>query len=395
MWNNLPLRTRITAVGAMCLLIMSLLLTLLISLRVTTTMFIPGKTLSPYLISHFADFDEQELVEVEVDDAVLDFQLDIFVYMLAIDVSGTWLIWYAAGRALRPLSAFEDAIEHSDETTLKIELPDKYQALEIRNLTESFNGMLERVQFAYTGQKNFAQNAAHELKQPVAAIMANLDILHIDENPDVTDYKEAVDSIEISAVRMQTLVKDLLMLNTVLKKEDFEVFDAGELFAEIISDHSKALKERNIKVKVEGESLISANRILLQRAFDNLFGNAIRYNLTCPVQTENISQLQENIPGQFVQPFIHIRLAPGEISIENTGYPIAKEHLARLFEPFYVVDASRSKELGGSGLGLSIVKRIIDQHGFTISAASDQTTVMTVSFPEVELDDLFEDEEFA
>ena len=214
--------------------------------------------------------------------------------------------------------------------------------------------MLKNIRDSYEKQRRFSQNAAHELKTPVAAIRANLDVLDMDEEPDVEDYKEFKKVVRRQIEAMNSIVQGLRLLSSgdSLNLTNFYPYKA---IKDILFDLDSLIKTKDLKVNIDfdnEESVISADRILMKQAIFNIIHNALRYSKEVGL--------------------IEIVLKKDVLSIKNYGVGIAEDSINKIFEPFYCVDKSRSKKLGGSGLGLAITKEILNAHGFDISVNSKE-----------------------
>jgi signal transduction histidine kinase len=225
---------------------------------------------------------------------------------------------------------------------------------EISELIKSFNRMGKRLNRSFEAQKEFVENASHELKTPLTIIQANLDTALEDEKIDKEEMKKLLESSKKSIKFMNSLTEDLLLLSLLDQNIELEVVDIVNLVKEIL-DKTKTLSN-NIKIEAlfkEDEIVLKANRILLERAIMNILENAIKYS-NCDMIV--ISVKKENGNAQ--------------IKIDDNGKGIPKQDIKKIFDRFYRVDRSRSRETGGSGLGLSISKKIVERFGGTISVSS-------------------------
>ncbi len=295
-------------------------------------------------------------------DSKKGFALQSIIVMIVITGIGTILTWFVTGKALKPVAILSKTVEDVDENNLSTQIPVPYSKDEVARLTQSFNNMLIKISMAFESQKRFAQNAAHELKTPLSAILTNIEVMEIDEDSaSIEEYKENLLIVKQNVERMTALVTDLLALNAAEKHIDISRFSARDLFFSILSDNDNEIKKKNIFVSIEGEKEINGNRFMLERAFSNIVQNAIRYN------HNNGS--------------ITIHCSESGITISDTGIGIAPGKLPHIFEPFYCADTSRSRALGGSGLGLAITKEIFDKHEIKIDVASIENsgTIFTVT----------------
>lgn len=224
--------------------------------------------------------------------------------------------------------------------------------------------MLNNIRESYEKQRRFSQNAAHELKTPVAAIRANLEVLNMDENPSYEEYRAFTDVVERQTEAMSAIVRGLRLLSSG-DNLNLIRFNLLENIKHILINLDNEITRKNIEVNInsEGKDLyIEADSVLMKQAIFNIIHNAVRYS------NENAA--------------VDITVTEDRLSVKNYGIGISRENLERIFEPFYCVDKSRSKKLGGSGLGLAITKEILKEHGFGIQAESveGQFTEFTISF---------------
>lgn len=353
MWNK-NLRVKLALISAISIIAVSVFL--------TASMFIyAGKALKPT-----ADTIDTLLISPLPREDVFVFDKGEFFLagiasMAVAALVGIVCSWHFTRRALKPLSQLSSRLENTDVNNLPQSIPLPAGRDEVYRLAQSFNTMLAKVSAAIEGQKRFVQNAAHELKTPVTAIIANIEVLELDEDPGIEDYKQVVGATRENAARMHTLVDDLLMVN-IQSREENSWFSFSEI-TDFLDQLSRDIAEKKLEVTVEGDVDICGNKALLRRAFHNLVLNAVRYN-------------KEG--GR-----IEIRCREKEITISDTGIGIPADKADKIFEPFYCVDPSRSRKLGGSGLGLAIVKQIFHQHKIRVEVKSreKQGTTFTIKLP--------------
>lgn len=284
------------------------------------------------------------------------FDMRSILYCVLFSGIGSVAAYYVAGKALEPLRKLSGAIKTTNEDTLSQRLPQVSTKDEVGTLTDAFNEMLERLDDAFLRQKRFTANAAHELKTPLAILKTGMQVISDDPETDLAAYrshtKETLDTID----RMASMVDDLLFLASAGESNAYEKEEVWltPLFEAIQSELFSILEQRECTTEC-GELSVTGDSALLYRAFFNLMENACKYGCQ----------------GGHI--WIHAGQA-GEmahISIKDDGPGICKEHLPYIFDAFYRVDKSRSREIGGSGLGLSIVKSLIESSGGQITAESD------------------------
>jgi len=279
------------------------------------------------------------------------FQRYGIIIAVAFIIIGAISAYIISRQTLKPMKTLAEKIEDIDANNLDtpIELPKAND--ELSSLTHSFNNMLGKLNRSFNSHKLFAQNAAHELKTPLASIMTNIEVLQLDDEPSMDEYKEVVGVVKDNTARLIDLVEGLLSANNAIDETRWQTFNVSEVFETIINNLNDDIERKHLNVDLSGECHIRGDKVLLERAFQNLVHNAVRYNI------ENGT--------------IEISLENDEISIEDSGIGIPKENLENIFEPFYCVDNSRSKNLGGHGLGMTIAKNIFDMHRIKICVSSE------------------------
>ena len=282
-------------------------------------------------------------------------QSDFEVYTILIGVLftliGTIVAYLISGHALKPIKHLTESVAEIDENNLSTLIEQPSQNDEVSRLTASFNNMLNKLNRSFEIQKLFAQNAAHELKTPLASMRAGIDVLLMDDEPTIHDYQEVVNIVDTSTERLIKLVEGLLSINSIVDETAWQLFSGREVFESVTQELNESIAQKKVAVSISGDCRIKGDRSLLERAFLNLVCNAIRYNVD--------------------EGTVRISLSEGSIIIEDSGVGIPDEHLDRIFDPFYCVDKSRSKRLGGHGLGLAIAKNVFDRHHIDIRVLSE------------------------
>jgi len=402
MWAKLSFRLKITVIFSLCLTILTVALTALtlVNLRQSITMpmheymnvfsgfvypdssfIMENITISlPDLDRNSLPLTEEQLEEIisHFPDGVLDgiinpsylqeqlnmSQLDFRHYSFwiagLIIIFGSIGAYLVAGIIVKPIKKLSTSISEVESNKLDRQLPPSRNQDEISQLTDSFNGMLNKLHRSFESKQLFAQNASHELKTPLAIIRADLEVLKMTHNPTIDDYEEVIVEIENNAERMIGLVEGLLEMGNSPKVADLIDFEIREVVESIFYDLEGEIKSKQLNVNVIGDFIITAEKILFRQALFNLISNAIRYNV---------------IGGSVV-----VSIENNQITIEDTGVGIPPDSLERLFDPFYCVDKSRSKKLGGNGLGLAIAKNILDNHhmGIDIHSQVGLGTTITI-----------------
>jgi len=359
MWNKLSLRVKITALTIFTLTILCVGLTTAAILN--TSIFydpiayaIDKKPLDGGYIGEEHHIESADTITA-IDEIYIgsrnQFKMISILIAIGVVVAGSWFAWILTGKTLKPLRTFADRIEDIDENSLNAQVVLPPNSSEVSRLTDSFNNMLEELNNAFTNKKLFAAHAAHELKTPLTNILTNIEVMQMEAEPTTDDYKEVIEITKANVERLTILIQDLLHFNAEIDNTNFANINTDKLFEKIREDISPLLYEKCIAVHIEGRTSIHGDKDLLERAFFNLIQNAVKYN------TEN---------GE-----IRIVSHDDTITIEDTGIGIPEECLLQIFEPFYCVDKSRSRKLGGSGLGLSITKQIFDKHALKIVVSSE------------------------
>jgi len=279
------------------------------------------------------------------------FMVQSIISSVIIVLLGTALSFIIAGKTLKPLNSLATEIEKIDENNLSGYIELSPNGDEVARLTKSFNSMLTKLDSAFQAKKLFASNAAHELKTPLTNILTNIEVMQMDEKLGVDDYEEVIDITKENVERLTVLVQDLLRFNANHDDGFYENIQISDMFEKIVSDLSKDIEEKDIKVTIDGDINIYGEKILLERAFFNLIQNSVKYN-------------KDN--GK-----IKLYAEDNIITIEDSGIGIPIESIPLIFDPFYCVDKSRSRRLGGNGLGLSISKQIFDKHDMMITISSE------------------------
>lgn len=302
-----------------------------------------------------ANTDEPQVAPITLAKQEFDGKSILFCALFTI--IGTVAVYFLAGHALKPLRRLSEQIDTIDENNLSAKLPEAVSKDEISRLTNGFNRMLSRLNDAFLRQKRFTANAAHELKTPLATMKTGIQVLEDDSNATLEDFhaqnKETLDSAD----RLSGIVDDLLTLASAGEAgtDMRETIMLEPLFDAICSELASRLEQRNMACHIEcGDLSVMGNPAYLYRAFFNLMDNACKYG-----------NKDGNIWIKAVA-----RTDGTEILFWDDGPGIAEEHLPYIFDPFYRVDKSRSREMGGSGLGLSIVKAMIEACNGTISVQS-------------------------
>ena len=305
---------------------------------------------------------------VQVYNNKADYKRNSLIITVLLALLGGVATYFISGHALRPIREFSDKIEEVQAQNLSDSRIEENNVKELNQLGISYNKMLERLSEAFEIQRQFTANAAHELRTPLALMQVQLDLYnsasHLGNDADTLQTIKMVTEQNDKLNRMVKTLLDMSELQSV-GRDDKIILDA--IVEEVLADLEPLAVEKNIKLigKCEDATMIGSD-ILIYRLVYNLVENAIKYNH--PLGQVTVTAYQRNK---------HVYL-----SVEDTGSGIPKELRERVFEPFFRVDKSRSRELGGVGLGLAFVREIVRVHDGSICIKSGKTggTIFEVTF---------------
>lgn len=292
--------------------------------------------------------DMETLMPSETSQAARNrFLYQSFAYAGMIIVLGGVLTYYVSGKALRPLQELSAQMKNRTVHNLSQELPLPQSKDEIADLTRSFNEMSGKLDEAFAMQKRFAQSAAHELRTPLAVIKTKVDVFEKKQIHTPEEYHKLVTVITTYINRLSDLVKDLLNLSNMDALDCDEQIELKKMLFDVVHELSSLAAEKKLAITMEGiEKEIVGNKSLLHRAFYNLIENAIKYN----------------VEGGTVRISVMTNENQVTIAVSDSGIGIPSELGEQIFEPFFRVDKSRSRQMGGAGLGLPMVKAVVDKH---------------------------------
>lgn len=305
---------------------------------------------------------------VQVYNNKADYKRNSLIITVLLALLGGVVTYFISGHALRPIREFSDKIEEVQAQNLSDSRIEENNVKELNQLGISYNKMLERLSEAFEIQRQFTANAAHELRTPLALMQVQLDLYNSASHPgNDTDTLQTIKMVTEQNDKLNRMVKTLLDMSELqtVGRDDKIILDA--IVEEVLADLEPLAVEKNIKLigKCE-DATMTGSDILIYRLVYNLVENAIKYNH--PLGQVTVTAYQRNK---------HVYL-----SVEDTGSGIPKELRERVFEPFFRVDKSRSRELGGVGLGLAFVREIIRVHDGSICIKSGKTggTIFEVTF---------------
>ena len=305
---------------------------------------------------------------VQVYNNKADYKRNSLIITVLLALLGGAVTYFISGHALRPIREFSDKIEEVQAQNLSDSRIEENNVKELNQLGISYNKMLERLSEAFEIQRQFTANAAHELRTPLALMQVQLDLYNSASHPgNDADTLQTIKMVTEQNDKLNRMVKTLLDMSELqtVGRDDKIILDA--IVEEVLADLEPLAVEKNIKLigKCENATMIGSD-ILIYRLVYNLVENAIKYNH--PLGQVTVTAYQRNK---------HVYL-----SVEDTGSGIPKELRERVFEPFFRVDKSRSRELGGVGLGLALVHEIVRVHDGSICIKSGKTggTIFEVTF---------------
>ncbi len=305
---------------------------------------------------------------VQVYNNKADYKRNSLIITVLLALLGGVVTYFISGHALRPIKEFSDKIEEVQAQNLSDSRIEENNVKELNQLSISYNKMLERLSEAFEIQRQFTANAAHELRTPLALMQVQLDLYNSASHPgNDADTLQTIKMVTEQNDKLNRMVKTLLDMSELqtVGRNDKIILDA--IVEEVLADLEPLAVEKNIKLigKCEDATMIGSD-ILIYRLVYNLVENAIKYNH--PLGQVTVTAYQRNK---------HVYL-----SVEDTGSGIPKELRERVFEPFFRVDKSRSRELGGVGLGLALVREIVRVHDGSICIKSGKTggTIFEVTF---------------
>ena len=277
------------------------------------------------------------------------------------------LAYFVSGRALKPLRSFASQVEKVQLNNLADMRINEDVLPEFRQLSHSFNQMLERLNNAFAAQRQFTGNAAHELRTPLALMQAQLELFSA-EHPDVLpETAEFLTLLREQTERLTQMTKTLLEMSNLQQVARNEHIQLAPMMEEIFTDLAPLAEKNDIALEVEGDGAMIGSDALIYRLLFNLTENAVKYNRHGGSVRVTVSQESKKLL----------------IRVSDTGRGIPEEFQRSIFQPFFRVDKSRSREYGGAGLGLSLVWEIAGLHGGSVrvTKSSDRGTTILVELP--------------
>ena len=294
---------------------------------------------------------------VQVYNNKADYRKNSLIISAVLALLGGVVTYFISGHALRPIREFSDKIEKVQAQNLADSRIEENQVKELNQLSVSYNRMLERLSDAFEIQRQFTANAAHELRTPLALMQVQLDLYHSNSHPgNDADTVQMIKMVTEQNDRLNKMVKTLLDMSELqtVGRDDEIILDA--LVDEVLEDLEPLAEGKNIRLigKCKDITMVGSD-ILIYRLVYNLVENAIKYNHSGGQVTVTADRKENHV----------------YLSVKDTGTGIPEELKERVFEPFFRVDKSRSRELGGVGLGLALVREIVRVHDGSITVKSN------------------------
>ena len=319
-----------------------------------------------------ASFDPQfaepgEELTIVVDGVQGRFRTTNWYITAVVTVLSGILAYFVSGHALKPLHSFASQVERVQMNNLADMRIDEDALPEFKQLSQSFNQMLERLNDAFAAQRQFTGNAAHELRTPLALMQAQLELFSAEHPAMQPETAEFLSLLREQTERLTRLTKTLLEMSNLRQVARNERIRLAPMIEEIFTDLAPLSDKCGVTLTAEGDGIMTGSDALIYRLIFNLTENAVKYNR--PGGSVRVSVAQE--PEKLL------------IRVSDNGCGIPEEYQQSIFQPFFRVDKSRSREYGGAGLGLSLVWEIADIHGGSVRVeeSSKNGTVIAAEFP--------------
>ena len=319
-----------------------------------------------------ASFDPQliapnEELTIVVDGAQGRFRTTNWYITAAVTLLSGILTYFVSGRALKPLRSFASQVEKVQLNNLADMKIDEDVLPEFKQLSRSFNQMLERLNNAFAAQRQFTGNAAHELRTPLALMQAQLELFSAEHPNMLPETAKFLTLLREQTERLTQMTRTLLEMSNLQQVARNEKLQLAPMIEEIFTDLAPLSDKRGVTLTAEGDGIMTGSDALIYRLLFNLTENAVKYNR----------------PGGSVRVTVAKEPEKLLIRVSDTGCGIPEEYQRSIFQPFFRVDKSRSREYGGAGLGLSLVWEIAELHGGSVwvEKSSENGTVIAVELP--------------
>ena len=376
--NRISFQWRITLMTAVLIAGACICLNLLLYHSGATGM----DNLNGYVLQYQQNDDENLMIEIpddQMSDFLIQFSQEVYdakavfgrkgwCITAAVTLLSAAIAYFVSGKALEPLKKLAQQAERIDQDSLVEVRLEENTIPEFRDLSQSVNRMLDRLAHSFDLQRQFAGNAAHELKTPLAIMQAKLEMFaeeHPDADSEITDLlRFQTDQVS----RLASLVRTLLEMSDLQSVPRTDCIDLAPMAEEVLVDLTPLAQKNGITLTQTGENVqLIGSDVLLYRVLFNLTENAIKYNRT----------------GGSVELAVEQEGGQAAIRVRDTGPGIAEEYRDSIFQPFFRVDKSRSRAMGGVGLGLALVQEIVRLHGGTVRVeqSADTGTTILVTLP--------------
>ena len=319
-----------------------------------------------------ASFDPQlvapdDELTIVVDGAQGRFRATNWYITAAVTLLSGILAYFVSGRALKPLRSFASQVEMVQMNNLADMKIDEDVLPEFKQLSHSFNQMLERLNTAFAAQRQFTGNAAHELRTPLALMQAQLELFSAEHPAMLPQTAEFLTLLREQTERLTQMTRTLLEMSNLQQVARNERIQLAPMIEEIFTDLAPLSDKRGVTLTAEGDGIMTGSDALIYRLIFNLTENAVKYNR--PGGSVRVSVTQE--PEKLL------------LRVSDTGCGIPEEHQRSIFQPFFRVDKSRSREYGGAGLGLALVWEIAELHcgSVWVEESSEKGTTIAVGLP--------------
>ena len=319
-----------------------------------------------------ASFDPQlvapdDELTIVVDGAQGRFRATNWYITAAVTLLSGILAYFVSGRALKPLRSFASQVEMVQMNNLADMKIDEDVLPEFKQLSHSFNQMLERLNTAFAAQRQFTGNAAHELRTPLALMQAQLELFSAEHPAVLPETAEFLTLLREQTERLTQMTRTLLEMSNLQQVARNERIQLAPMIEEIFTDLAPLSDKRGVTLTAEGDGIMTGSDALIYRLIFNLTENAVKYNR--PGGSVRVSVTQE--PEKLL------------LRVSDTGCGIPEEYQRSIFQPFFRVDKSRSREYGGAGLGLALVWEIAELHGGSVwvEESSEKGTAIAVGLP--------------
>lgn len=319
-----------------------------------------------------ASFDPQlvapdDELTIVVDGAQGRFRATNWYITAAVTLLSGILAYFVSGRALKPLRSFASQVEMVQMNNLADMKIDEDVLPEFKQLSHSFNQMLERLNTAFAAQRQFTGNAAHELRTPLALMQAQLELFSAEHPAVLPQTAEFLTLLREQTERLTQMTRTLLEMSNLQQVARNERIQLAPMIEEIFTDLAPLSDKRGVTLTAEGDGIMTGSDALIYRLIFNLTENAVKYNR--PGGSVRVSVTQE--PEKLL------------LRVSDTGCGIPEKHQRSIFQPFFRVDKSRSREYGGAGLGLALVWEIAELHGGSVwvEKSSEKGTTIAVGLP--------------